>query len=42
MEQALMVIIGFLGPLSFVGIIGIFYGIYINKKERTDQQSISS
>jgi hypothetical protein len=34
MEQALIVILGFLGPLMMMCIIGIFYGIYINKKER--------
>jgi len=38
MEQALMVILGFLGPASVVCVIGIFYGIYINKKERTQEQ----
>ena len=35
MEQALIVILGFLGPLILVGIIGIFYGLHINKKERS-------
>jgi len=37
MEQALMVIIGFLGPATVVCIIGIIYGIYINKKERLQE-----
>ena len=38
MEQALMVIIGFLGPASLVCIIGIIYGIYINKREQREAQ----
>jgi len=29
--QTLYVIFGFLGPFMVLGIIGVFYGIYINK-----------
>ena len=36
--QTLYVIIGFLGPFMVLGIIGIFYGIYANKKEQSEQQ----
>ena len=32
--QTLYVIFGFLGPFMVLGIIGIFYGVYTNKKER--------
>jgi len=39
MEQALIVILGFLGPLILVGIIGIFYGLHINKKEQSDNNA---
>jgi len=39
MEQALMVILGFLGPLVLVGIGGIFYDNYINKKERSENNA---
>ena len=35
MEQALMVIIGIIGPGIVVCIIGIIYGIHLNKKERS-------
>jgi len=35
--QTLYVIYGFLGPLILLGIVGIFYWIYINKKKRTGQ-----
>ena len=38
MEQALIVILGFLGPSIVVCIIGIIYGIYLNKKERHQEQ----
>jgi len=38
MEAALILILGFLGPLILVGIIGIIYGIYIMKKERHEEQ----
>ena len=30
--QTLYVIYGFLGPFMLIGIIGIFYGLYLNKK----------
>jgi len=36
--QTLYVIFGFLGPFMVLGIIGIFYGLYINKKDRTASQ----
>jgi len=39
MEQALMVILGFLGPLILIGIVGIFYGLHINKKERSENNA---
>jgi hypothetical protein len=32
MEPAVIVIIGFMGPLILVSIIGIIYGLYTNKK----------
>ena len=35
MEQALMVILGYLGPMIVIGIIGIIYGLYTNKKEHS-------
>ena len=35
MEQALIVILGFMGPLILVGIIGIFVMLHINKKEKS-------
>ena len=35
MEQALIVIFGFLGTLILVGIVGIFIMLYINKKEQS-------
>ena len=38
MEQALMVILGFLGPAIVVCMVGIIYGIYINRKERMQEQ----
>ena len=38
MEQALIVILGFMGPLIIIGIIGIFIMIHINKKEQAEQQ----
>ena len=38
MEQTLIVILGFMGPLILVGLIGIFIMIHINKKERLGQQ----
>jgi hypothetical protein len=34
MEQALIVMLGFMGPLILVGIIGIFVILRINKKEQ--------
>jgi len=39
MDQASIVILGFMGPLILVGMIGIIYGLYINKKKRSEQQS---
>ena len=30
--ETLYVICGFLGPFMLVGIFGIFYGLYLNKK----------
>jgi len=38
MEQALTVIVGFLGPAIVVCIIGIIYGIYLKKKERVQER----
>jgi hypothetical protein len=38
MEQAIIVILGFMGPLILVGIVGIFVMLHINKKERLEQQ----
>ena len=32
MEPAVIVIIGFMGPLILVSIVGIIYGLYTNKK----------
>jgi hypothetical protein len=32
--QTLYVIYGFLGPLMLIGLVGIFYMLYINKKEK--------
>jgi hypothetical protein len=34
MEQAIIVIWGFMGPLIVIGIIGIIYGLHDNKKHR--------
>ena len=38
MEQAIIVILGFMGPLILVGIIGIFYTLHINKNEQSQLQ----
>jgi len=38
MDQASIIIIGFMGPLILVGIIGIIYGLYVNKKKQAEQQ----
>ena len=35
MEQALIVILGFMGPLILVGLVGIFIMLRINKKEHS-------
>jgi hypothetical protein len=37
MEQAIVVIWGFMGPLILIGIIGIIYGIYDNKRCKEGQ-----
>jgi hypothetical protein len=39
MEQALIVILGFMGPLILVGVIGIFLMLNINKKEKLHSKS---
>ena len=39
MEQALIVILGFMGPLILVGIVGIFVMLHINRKEQSQLQS---
>ena len=36
MEQALIVILGFMGPLILLGLIGIFVLLHINKKEQKE------
>jgi len=36
MHPALIVIIGFMGPLCFIGLIGIFYLLYDNKRRNSD------
>jgi len=36
MHQALILIIGFMGPLCLVGLIGIIYGFYTNSKNNTE------
>jgi hypothetical protein len=36
MHPALIVIIGFMGPLLLVSIIGIIYGLYTNKRENSE------
>jgi hypothetical protein len=36
MHPALFVIIGFMGPLCFVGLIGIFYLLYDNKRRNSE------
>jgi len=36
MHPALIVIIGFMGPLCFVGLIGIIYGLYTNSKNNSE------
>jgi len=38
MDQAVKIILGFVGPLTVICIIGIFYMLHANKKEHTDQQ----
>ena len=38
MEQAIIVILGFMGPLILICLIGIFVMLHINKKERSEQQ----
>ena len=35
MEQALIVILGFMGPLILAGIVGIFIMLRINKKKES-------
>jgi hypothetical protein len=35
-EPAVIVIIGFMGPLILVSIIGIIYGLYTNKKNHAE------
>ena len=35
MEQALIVILGFMGPLILAGTIGIFIALRINKAEKS-------
>ena len=36
MDQASILIIGFMGPLIVIGIIGIIYYFYDEKKRRTE------
>ena len=36
MHPALIVIIGFMGPLLLGSIIGIIYGLYTNKKNNSE------
>ena len=36
MEPAVIVIIGFMGPLILISIIGIIYGLYTNKRDNTE------
>jgi hypothetical protein len=36
MHPALIVIIGFMGPLCLVGLIGIIYGLYTNSKSNSE------
>jgi len=36
MHPALIVIIGVMGPLCFVGLIGIFYLLYDNKRNNSE------
>jgi len=36
MHPALIVIIGFMGPLCLVGLIGIIYGLYTNKEDHSE------
>ena len=42
--QTIMVIYGFLGPISFItpliviGIIALFYSLYLDKKEQKEQK----
>jgi preprotein translocase subunit YajC len=40
--QTIMVICGFLGPLIVIGIIGIFYLLHEEKKERQKDQKAAS
>jgi hypothetical protein len=37
MEQAVILIWGFMGPAIVIGIIGIIYGIYDNKRRKGEQ-----
>ena len=36
MEPAVIVIIGFMGPLILGSIIGIIYGLYTNKRDNSE------
>jgi len=36
--QTLYVIFGYLGPLMILGVIGLFYKLYLNKKEQAQEQ----
>ena len=38
MDLAIKIILSFVGPLTVICIIGIFYILHDNKKENTDQQ----
>jgi hypothetical protein len=37
MDQASILILGFMGPLIVIGIIGIIYGIYDNKRRKEER-----
>jgi cbb3-type cytochrome oxidase subunit 3 len=38
MDQAIKIILGFVGPLTLICIVGIFYMLYPHKKEDVDQK----
>jgi len=38
MEPAVIVILGFMGPLILVSIVGIIYGLYTNKKNNSEHE----